>query len=315
MAYRDASVAARARVREAQERVQLLEERITPALLEHLDAAQRDELRAAAAAVDAEVSEEVEAMTIEAAQAALPLLARFEEALQAAVEVAPELAKAFNRIPRTFAPRGAPVNPYAFPDVYHPEQVDLRNLLHGWIRERDPKANILSARPGYDDTEMSPWLVEARFTLDSAPLRLQVMPAGTVDGAFGLLPFDLSLFVRTRPSTPDLRLTREGMGDGVLKLLRLAKEANLDDEPFDDTFFVHASDEVASRVLRPTVRAALLEVAASERIELSIVDGVARLDWTEKGPPHRLEPAILALQLIRKTPPVRLLRPAKKDRG
>ena len=316
MAYRDPAAAARERVRQARAEVERHEERVTPELLEQLDPSERRELEGAASRVDAALPDELEALDRDALLASLPALADYETKLTGAIAAAPRLAKEYNRLPRTFPKRRRTKFFYQFMDIYAAQTAALRRSLHERVVALDGQATLVSARQRYDDDVMDPFLVEAELTVDEVPLRLQVQAvhANTTDrtGMPRVASLGFALFVRTRPSTPAVKIELQGLDDRLLKWLRIKDEPSIGHEAFDDAFFIHGSEQDAARLLRPAVHEPLLELANTRQVELATADGLGSLQWlTSAHGAWGLEPAIATMIAVRATPPVRLLRRAR----
>lgn len=320
MAYRDPAAAARERVRQARAEVERHEERVTPELLAQLATSQREGLEDAAGRVDAALPGPLEELDRDALLASLPVLADYEAELTAAIAAAPRLAKEYNRLPRAFPKRRRNKFFYQYMDIYAAQTAALRKSLHESVLAIDGGATLLSARQRYDDDVMEPFLVEAELTVDRAPLRLQVqaLHANTTDrtGMPRVASLGMGLFVRTRPSTPHLRIELQGLDDRLLKWLRIKDEPSIGHEAFDDAFFIQGTEQDAARLLRPEVYEPLLELASERQVELTTGDGLAGLQWLAPASARaHLEPAIATMVAIRNTPPVRLLRRQRAGRG
>lgn len=313
MAYRDPAAAARERVRQARAEAERHEERVTPELLDQLDENKRRDLEHAASEVDAALPGELESLDRDRLLASLPALADYEAKLKDAIAAAPRLAKQYNRLPRTFPKRRRNKFFYQFMDIYAAQTAALRRKLHDEILELDPEATLVSARQRYDDDVMDPYLAEAELTVERAPLRLQVqaLHGNTTDrtGMPRVASLGVALFVRTRPSTPQVRLELQGLDDRLLKWLRIKDEPSIGHEAFDDAFFIHGTEQDAARLLRPAVHEPLLKLARERQVELVTGDGLASLQWLTHNPSDiALESAVATMIAIRSTPPVRLLR-------
>ncbi|HHH28609.1 MAG TPA: hypothetical protein ENK57_09725 [Polyangiaceae bacterium] len=310
MAYRDPAAAARERVRQARAEVERHEERLTPELLAQLDVEGRDALQEAASKVDAALGDSLEKLDRDALLRSLPLLADYEAKLTKAIAAAPRLAKEYNRLPRTFPKRRRTKFFYQYMDIYAAQTAGLRRRWHERILGLDPDAALISARSRYDDEMEDPFLVEAELTVERAPLRLQVqgLHANTTDRT-GIGSLGIALFVRTRPSTPSLRIELQGLDDRLLKWLRLKDEPSIGHEAFDDAYFIHGTEQDARRLLRPDVHEPLLRLAHGRRVELETGDGLASLQWLADAEGQwMIDPAIATMIAVRNTPPVRLLR-------
>jgi hypothetical protein len=334
MAYRDPVAAARARVEEAQRFVDGLEERITPALLEQLPANLSASLTAAAqAATDATKRAEKKG-ELELMRAAEKALGAYADWLEKAVARAPRLGRNFNRLPRHYPERATPHFAYEFPDVFSKAQLSLRESLHTAIDGIDPKARLFDRRTGYFDANVAPYLVEACFRVDWNPIRLQVCclqrPVNRTTGYHVELLTTYGLYTGVRPSTPELRVTPDGLASGFLSMLGMLRDTEIGSSELDEALVIEADPEDAERVLAASVRAALLQLMRSGELQvLEIRDGLARVEWQEDvtirasygGEPRHpftctgLTDAVDVLVGIRRTPPTPLLRRLQRERG
>lgn len=328
MAYRDPLAAARSRLTEARKHVVSLEERITPALLDQLPEALTNKLTAANEAAE----RAAEDSSLEGVQEAIACCGRYAELLEEAIEKAPRLGRNFNRLPRAFPERTAPYFDYQLPDIFATPLLSLRGSLHAEIDRVDPKARLFDKRAGYFDSLTTPYLVEACFRVDYDPLRLQVtgfhQEVYRTTGTHWEVTSAYCLLTGVRPSTPELKLTVDGMKTGLLAMIGMLRDTDVGDAEIDRVFVVDTDPEDAERVLRAEVKEALREVMKNGTISIvEVRDGLARIEWQEdvvirarSGAPVRaftssaLAPAVALLRGIRATPPTPLLRQLVRHR-
>lgn len=329
MAYRDPTAAALVRLSEAREAVAALEERMTPALLEHLPDNLTNQLAGAGAAAEQALHDG----SLEGVREAVQRFSAYAALLVEAIERAPKLARKFNRLPRAFPDRTAPRFDYHFPDIFATPLSSLRDSLHAAIDAIDPKARLFDKRAGYFDSLTTPYLVEACFRVDYDPLRLQVtawhQEVYRTTGTHAEVTSEYCLLTGVRPSTPELKLTVDNLKAGFLSLFGLLRDSDLGDAEIDRAFVVDADPEDAKRVLRPEVMEALRLLMKHGEISLvEVRDGLARIEWREDvsirtrvgRPVHPFEcsaltPAVALLRGIRATPPTPLLRDLERRRG
>ena len=79
---------------------------------------------------------------------------------------------------------------------------------------------------------------------------------------------------------PAIFIRRERIGDTVLKALHLRTEAQVDDTPFDSTFFIEDGDrELVRALLTPRLRDAFLARADVGDFTFRLRNGDASLAW------------------------------------
>jgi hypothetical protein len=284
-----------------------------------METEERDRLEGQARWLSDHLADELERLDHEQLLAVLPAIATYRKTLESVIAEAPLLARRFNRLPRTFPTRQSTKFRYEYFDIYSPSTTAMRDEIHGWIRQIDGEANLISARTRYDDQTMEPCLAEAELTVERAPLRLQVQGQHTATANQDGLPVigarAYALFVKTRPSTPELRLELQGLDHRLLKWLRLWNEPEIGHAVFDDMYFIHGTEEDARRLLRPEVHEPLLSLAEGcHQVELTVGDGLARLEWVDRGRSKEgLGWGVKTLVAVRNTPPVRLLRKPRQQ--
>jgi len=271
MAYRDATAARRAQLDELIGLAEELRDRMTEALVERLETADRlamDEAIAAARRSTAGGTKDLDAAM--AAHGALVAT------LERIIAGAPKLARRFNRHPRRFPPEARPSHGYAFPDIYHSASMSFRDGVHRTITQLDPEARLFDRRQNYQLRMDRPYLVDACFHYRKAPLRLALSVHGSEMDRH--LTSYWALWVLLRPSAPNISVYPQKLDDRILKLFRLRRDVEVGAVEFDRHFIVEASDGAAARSLHPDVQEGLMGLR-EYGVSLVVREQCARLQW------------------------------------
>ncbi len=303
MAYRDELTALRAELDKARDVIDELEARVTPRLVEELPREVAESLtwirQQALVAPD----------TADGLRKHLDMFREYRALLDDVIARAPELEQSLNHLPRAFPERVKPSHRYFFPDIYDPHISHARSHIHRYLQQRDPEVRLRDARARYFDAHADPYLVDAMFHVERAPLRLIVIAVGPPDQMLRQLCY--SLFMRTRRSMPTMKLTNQSALDALAVLFRLRRDTKIGDARVDDAIVIDADAEAAERVLTNDVREALIRYHRScPRATLLIEDGLARAEWiaTVVAPEEDVTPAIDLLLAVRRVPPLSLLK-------
>jgi hypothetical protein len=307
MAYRNPLTAARAKALVARERVDERFERVTDELLARLPTALAGELSSFRRLFTHEPT------TLEGWQKYAVDLGDYARLLEQAIERAPRLERGYNRLPRSFPKRLKCRHEYRFPDAYNKLNQRVRAAIRKNVRSLDAEAELLDEGKRYYDRVVNPYLVEALFRFERAPLRFYAQVEIIALG-LGTSTTDVyySLMTRTRASTPEFEITPETFWKRVDKFFGVQRDAQVGRAKFDQTFVVDAGEDVL-RLLTADVCEALMAIGTKRSPTLVVANGTAHLSWHEKNAIHRgLEPAAHALAALRAAPPVKLLRKPKK---
>jgi hypothetical protein len=260
--YRDPLVAVRARYDERRIEVEDRRARVTDLLVaclpsplaRRLEACERD-------AMDARPGESLEEIA-RAEQA----FARWRDALDEAIALAPDIDRALRAVP------DEPPMPPAFEGGRGVFITHLRCSLETILAARDHEATI-------EDDGAS---VVARFTSRGTRFALR---AG-IDPVIG--DGWCALATSVARALGPLELRPETWGHTFTKALHLDRDVETGDEAFDTLFLVDADAETVRAVLGEGVRAALLELAHYDVPRVRVRDGSASIEW-------RFEPAAPAI--------------------
>jgi hypothetical protein len=85
--------------------------------------------------------------------------------------------------------------------------------------------------------------------------------------------------MRLPEGTPELFIRKEGLADTVLKALHLRTEVELDDEAFDDTFFVESDDAFVRALSTRNLRDAFVDRALRGDFTFWLDGSTASLAW------------------------------------
>ncbi len=314
MAYRDPIEAARLRVERARERIADREERITEALLPRLPKRLARSLRSLREQADTEPEDLEELGQLER------LLERYQRALDRAFEEAPKLDRRFNRLPTAFPKRHMPNFSYMFPDSYEETTRRQRQTVHAIVRGFDVDATLNDLAAGYFNRD-TPFVVEACFRFEGAPIRLHMM-LSTFQGTDAMgraIVYTWTsyycLLMLVRPSTPRLELNWASAGRSLLKLIGLKRDVAVGIDALDDAYHIDADPDAAKRLLTPASGEALMRLSQHRSVRLEVGDGLARLEYTAKRE-HGAElvDAATVLREIRNSKPVPLYRRKKSAR-
>ncbi len=271
MAYRDATAARRAQLDELIALAEELRDRMTEALIERLEVADRrrmDEAIATARDTAAGGTRDLDA-AIAAHQALVVTLEQI-------IATAPKLARRFNRHPRRFPPEGRASHGYAFPDIYHSGSMSFRDEVHRVVQRLDPEARIFDRRQNYQLRMERPYLVDACFHYRKAPMRLALSAQGSEMQRHVTTYW--ALWVLLRPSAPELKVYPQKLDDRLLKLIRMRRDTEVGAADFDRFFIIDASEEAAQRSLHAEVREGLMALAKHD-VTLVVHEQRARLQW------------------------------------
>lgn len=308
MAYRDERTAIRAELDKAREVIHELEARVTPELVRELPH------EVAQSLTWIRQQAEDQPATADGMRKHLEVFRDYQVLLDDVIARAPGIDRSINHVPRAFPDRVTPSHPYGFPDVYDDKTSTARTQIHRRLEAMDAAVKLADARPKYFDRALDPYLVDACFRVDDAPLRLIVI--GYLQQESRWADFAFSLFMRTPRSLPALRLLRQTAITSLGAALRLIRDTEVGDEPIDDAIIIDADAHAAARVLTPEVRDALLLThARCKRLAVHIDGGVARIEWqANSADVEALEAAVRLMVAIRRVPPLSLLNTRAKRR-
>jgi len=283
--YRDATEAARHRLREAHDRLGALDQRVTDALVERLP----EDLRNPLSRAREEGLGVPELNSADAVRTAEQRLARLEALYAQITELSPELERAYHELPDAVQEDVLKRN---YNPLLHGHQIsnaDLK-LLHRElprrIRQLDPSAQ-LHATPSRP-------LLDATFRFEGAPFFLTTFSGGHRGGEI-----EITLATGIRSSTPPLRMRPEQFSHAITKAMGIHRDAQLDNIEIDSRFLIDATNEDARALLTDEVLTALMSLARFDIPTLEIEAGHAIIRWCFDPFTARLRTAATPLLAIR----------------
>ncbi|MDI1483957.1 hypothetical protein [Polyangium sp. y55x31] len=290
-AYRDPLQGLRARVHDLAREVEEREAMLTDALVEHLPRTLAEALLDGRARARLPANTEAELLAAEAT------LLAYRDALDRAIELAPDLEDEQRALPA---------------DAPDPQlSGSLRPLLDLFMMTDNAVETCQAAERGLRQaalaldkraalSEDATFAFRARFHAHDAPFSILAQIAYSPNES----PAEVHVFVATSVAagTPPLRIRPQTLLHGLGKAIGLVRDAEVGDERFDDLFLIEAEPDVAKRLLGPAVRKALLGVASFDIPDLDVRGGRAILHFRFEPNERLIRSATLALAGIRKSP-------------
>ncbi|MDI1443807.1 hypothetical protein [Polyangium sp. 6x1] len=289
-AYRDPLQGLRARVQDLAREVEEREATLTDALVDHLPRPLAEALLEGRAHARLPASTEAELLAAEAR------LLAYRDALDRAIELAPDLEDEQRALPDDapdpqLSGRLRPLIDLFIGDIVIETFDAAERGLHQAALALDKHAEV---------EKQAAYAFRARFRAHDAPFSVLTQIAFAPNEQ----PAEVHVFVATSVAagTPPLRIRPQTLLHGLGKAIGLVRDVELGDERFDDSFLIEAEPDVAKRLLGPSVRKALLGVAAYDIPDLDVRGGSAVLHFRFEPNERLLRNATLALAGIRKSP-------------
>ncbi|MDC0748729.1 hypothetical protein [Polyangium mundeleinium] len=289
-AYRDPLQGLRTRVQDLAREVEEREATLTDALLDHVPPKLAEALRDGRARARLPANTEAELLAAEAT------LLAYRDALDHAIELAPDLEDEQRALPDEAPDPQLSGALRPFIDIF------IANIVLETCEaaERGLRLAALALAKDAEVEAETKYAYRARFHAHDAPFSILVQVAYSQNDT----PAEVHVFIATSVAagTPPLRIRPQTFLHGVGKALGLVREAEVGDERFDDLFLIEAEPDAAKRLLGPSVRKALLNIASFDIPDLDVRGGRALLHFRFEPNERLLRNATLALAGIRKSP-------------
>lgn len=285
-AYRDAHLGKRARLAELRRRAQNRESQLTEAFWASLEPYVRERLSQLREGLELESSSSLEELT-----RAEGLLAAYVDELDVLVAGAPELERAWLEVPDRVA--DPPPALESGPSLSAAEGREFMRTFRDSVREVREDAEIV---------EDGWWSSLARFRHRDAPFALRA--SAIPNGKGGLGHVAMRLVTSVVRAAPRILVRHESLFAAVQKAMGFKHEVEVGDASFDGLFLIQGSRRDAARVLQPSVRSFLLQLARFDVPTLEIVPErrLASITWFFEPAAKAIDAAMRTLVVIRETP-------------